>query len=185
VVTSPHLNPADIESIDVLKDAASAAIYGAQAANGVVLITTKSGKEGRTVVSFDGYYGIQNVARKPSLLNAEEYKTIMDEYALNTGSAANDWSSMASTLNSDGSSVDTDWFDQVTVKNAKMQSYNIGVTGGSKTNTFAMSLGYLSQEGLVGGSGINDYDRYNFRVNSETKLFDDIVKVGEHASLDL
>jgi TonB-linked SusC/RagA family outer membrane protein len=177
------LNPADIESIDVLKDAASAAIYGAQAANGVVLITTKSGKEGRTVVSFDGYYGIQKVARKPSLLNADEYKTIMDEYALNTGSAANDWSSMASTLNSDGSSVDTDWFDQVTVNNAKMQSYNIGVTGGTKTNTFAMSLGYLNQEGLVGGSGVNDYNRYNFRMNSETKLFNDIVKVGEHASL--
>lgn len=87
------LNPADIESIDILKDAASAAIYGAQAANGVVLITTKSGKEGKAVVSLDAYYGIQNVARKANMLNAEQYMAIMDEQALNSGNAAYDWNS--------------------------------------------------------------------------------------------
>ncbi len=81
------LNPADIESIDVLKDAASAAIYGAQAANGVVLITTKQGKEGRTKVTFDGYFGWQQVARKAQMLNAQEYMTIMDEQAVNSGNA--------------------------------------------------------------------------------------------------
>lgn len=68
-----------------MKDAASAAIYGAQAANGVVLITTKGGKEGAAVVSLDAYYGIQSVARKANMLNAEQYKTIMDEQALNSG----------------------------------------------------------------------------------------------------
>ena len=73
------LNPADIESIDVLKDAASAAIYGASAANGVVLVTTKSGREGKTSISFDGYWGWQNVGRKAQMLNAKEYMTIMDE----------------------------------------------------------------------------------------------------------
>ena len=79
------LNPADIESIDILKDAASAAIYGAQAANGVVLITTKSGKEGKAQISFDAYYGVQTVARKINMLNAKEYMTIMDEQAVNSG----------------------------------------------------------------------------------------------------
>ena len=86
------LNPADIESIDVLKDAASAAIYGAQAANGVVLITTKSGKEGKAQIAFDAYYGVQNVGRKTNMLNAQEYMTIMDEQAVNSGGAPYDWS---------------------------------------------------------------------------------------------
>lgn len=81
------LNPADIESIDVLKDAASAAIYGAQAANGVVLITTKQGKEGRAKVTFDGYYGWQSAPRKMKMLNSQEYMTIMDESQLNSGLA--------------------------------------------------------------------------------------------------
>ena len=146
------LNPADIESIDVLKDAASAAIYGAQAANGVVLITTKSGKEGTAKVSFDTYLGIQTVARSPKLLNAQQYKTIMDEYNINMGTGAvNDWSGMKSTQG-----VDTDWFDAITAKNASIQSYNLGVTGGSKTSTYAMSVGYLYQEGLIGGKGVSD-----------------------------
>ncbi|MDE5953125.1 MAG: TonB-dependent receptor plug domain-containing protein, partial [Duncaniella sp.] len=77
------LNPADIESIDVLKDAASAAIYGAQAANGVVLITTKQGKEGKARITFDGYYGWQSAPRKMKMLNAQEYRMIMDEQTLN------------------------------------------------------------------------------------------------------
>ena len=82
------LNPADIESIDVLKDAASAAIYGSAGANGVVLITTKQGREGKAQISFDAYYGIQNVARKANMLNAKEYMAIMDEQALNSGLSA-------------------------------------------------------------------------------------------------
>ena len=89
------VSPSDIESIDVLKDAASAAIYGAQSANGVVLVTTKSGKEGKAQVTFDGYYGIQNVARKADMLNAREYMSIMNEQALNSGSSAYDFSKTA------------------------------------------------------------------------------------------
>lgn len=177
------LNPADIESIDVLKDAASAAIYGAQAANGVVLVTTKSGKEGKTRISFDAYMGWQNIARAPRLLNAEQYKTIMDEYAVNTGSSIYDWASMASIWNADGSAVDSDWFDAITTDNALLESYNLGITGGSSTSTYAMSLGYIYQEGLVGGSGVNDMNRYNFRINSEHKLYKEIITVGEHVSL--
>lgn len=176
------LNPADIESIDVLKDAASAAIYGAQAANGVVLITTKSGKEGKATVSFDAYYGIQSVARKANMLNAEQYMTIMDEQALNSGSAVYDWANMQSIHDASGNIYDTDWVDAMFKDNAKTESYTLGITGGSATSTYALSLGYMNQEGVVGGADVSNYQRYNFRINSEHKLFKDLLKVGEQVS---
>lgn len=176
------LNPADIESIDVLKDAASAAIYGAQAANGVVLITTKQGKEGKAVVSFDAYYGVQNVARKANMLNAEQYKVIMDEQALNSGNAAYNWDSYKSIYHADGSLVDTDWVDSMFKDNATTESYTVGVTGGSASSTYALSLGYLNQEGVVGGKDVSNYSRYNFRINSDHKLLGDLLKIGEQVS---
>jgi TonB-linked SusC/RagA family outer membrane protein len=180
------LNPNDIESIDVLKDAASAAIYGAQAANGVVLITTKQGREGKAKVTFDAYYGWQTVARKANMLNAQEYMTIMDEQNVNDGKAPYDWSSITSIWNRDAdgnatSVIDTDWLDSMFKDNATTQSYTIGVSGGSKTSTYALSLGYMNQEGVVGGADVSDYSRYNFRINSEHKLFGDILTVGEQA----
>ena len=181
------LNPADIESIDVLKDAASAAIYGAQASNGVVLITTKQGKEGRAKVTFDGYYGWQSAARKINLLNAQQYMTIMDEAAVNSGLAPYDWNSMNSIWRTNGDGerlgvVDTDWMDAMFKDNAVTQSYTIGVSGGSATSTYALSLGYINQEGIVGGKDVSDYSRYNFRINSDHKLFGGIVTVGEQAA---
>lgn len=181
------LNPADIESIDVLKDAASAAIYGAQAANGVVLITTKSGREGKAKVTFDGYFGWQTVPRKTPMLNSNEYMTIMDESQLNSGQAPYDWNSFGSIwrTNADGERIgviDTDWIDTMFTDNAKTQSYTIGVSGGSATSTYALSLGYLNQEGIVGGADVSDYSRYNFRINSDHKLFGGIVTVGEQVS---
>ena len=176
------VNPADIESIDVLKDAASAAIYGAQAANGVVLITTRSGKEGKAVVSFDGYFGIQNVARKAKMLNAQQYMTIMDEQAVNSGNAVFDWTNINGIHDADGNIYDTNWINQMFKDNAKTQSYNVGVTGGSATSTYAMTLGYLNQEGIVGGADVSDYSRYNFRINSEHKVIKDLLKVGEQVS---
>lgn len=180
------LNPADIESIDVLKDAASAAIYGAQAANGVVLITTKQGREGKAKVTFDGYFGWQTAPRKMQMLNSREYMTIMDEQQVNSGLAPYDWASMKSIYHNDaqGNPVlnDTDWIDTMFKDNAKTQSYTIGITGGSKASTYAMSLGYLNQEGIVGGKDASNYSRYNFRINSDHKLFGDIITIGEQAS---
>ncbi len=181
------LNPADIESIDVLKDAASAAIYGAQAANGVVLVTTKKGHEGRTRVTFDGYYGIQNVAHKVKMLNAREYMTIMDEQQIADNSDPYDWNALSSIWRTDAEGnrlgvYDTDWTNQMFKKNAATQSYTIGVTGGNATSTYAMSIGYLNQEGIGGGSKVSDYSRYNFRINSDHKLFGGIVTVGEQVS---
>lgn len=181
------LNPSDIESIDVLKDAASAAIYGAQAANGVVLITTKQGKEGRAKVTFDGYYGWQNAPRKIKMLNADQYRMIMDEQNINSGLAPYDWDSMTSIwrTNAEGERIgtyDTDWMDEMIVDNAATSSYTLGVTGGSATSTYALSLGYVNQEGIVGGKEASNYSRYNFRINSDHKLFDGIITVGEQAS---
>lgn len=181
------LNPADIESIDVLKDAASAAIYGAQAANGVVLITTKQGREGKAKITFDGYYGWQSAPRKMKMLNAQEYMTIQDEQMLNSGSAPYDWTGMKSIWNYDAEGnptniIDTDWIDQMFHDNAITQSYTLGVSGGSANSTYAMSVGYLNQEGIVGGPEVSNYSRYNFRINSDHKLFDGIVTVGEQVS---
>jgi TonB-linked SusC/RagA family outer membrane protein len=180
------LNPNDIESIDVLKDAASAAIYGAQAANGVVLITTKQGQEGKAKVTFDAYFGWQRAARTTKMLNAKQYMAIMDEQNVNDGKAPYDWSSISSIWNydADGNAtgiIDTDWLDAMINNNATTQSYTLGVSGGSKTSTYALSLGYMNQEGLVGGSDVSNYSRYNFRINSDHKLFGDILTVGEQA----
>jgi TonB-linked SusC/RagA family outer membrane protein len=176
------LNPADIESIDVLKDAASAAIYGAQAANGVVLITTKSGKEGKATISFDAYSGIQNVARKAQMLNAQQYMTIMDEQAVNEGKSPYDWSSINSIYDANGNVYDTNWIDSMFQNDAKTESYTLGITGGSATSTYALSLGYMNQEGIVGGSDVSNYSRYNFRINSDHKVIKDLLKVGEQVS---
>lgn len=188
------VNPADIESIDVLKDAASAAIYGAQAANGVVLITTKSGKEGKTVVSFDAYYGVQNVARKIDMLNAEQYMTIMNEQQYNSGLAPYDWDKYKNPaspedptkelqkygiIDGNGNIYSTDWIDEMFVDNARTQSYTLGISGGNANGNYALSMGYMDQEGVMGGKDVSYYNRYNFRINSEYKVIKDIIKVGE------
>ena len=171
-------------STDVLKDAASAAIYGAQAANGVVLITTKSGKAGKAQISFDAYYGWQTQARKADMLNSREYMMIMDEQAVNSGNAPYDWNSFESIYDANGNVYDTDWVNSMFQNNAQTQSYTLGITGGSETSTYAMSLGYMSQEGIVGGKDVSNYERYNFRINSEHKIFkdSDLLKVGEQVS---
>lgn len=180
------VNPSDIESIDVLKDAASAAIYGAQAANGVVLVTTKSGKEGRLVVTLDGYYGWQTQPRKARMLNAREYMTLMDESSINGGGAPYNWDSFSSIWRTDAdgnrSIIDTDWVNDMFHNGATTESYTLGLSGGSATSTFAISCGYLNQQGIVGGPDVSNYSRYNFRANSDHKLWGDIITIGEQAS---
>jgi TonB-linked SusC/RagA family outer membrane protein len=185
------LNPADIESIDVLKDAASAAIYGSQSANGVVLVTTKNGKEGRAVVSFDGYFGWQSAPRKMKMLNARQYMTIMDEQNINSGGSAYDWYGLkddgtpkyASIFDKDGNLIDTDWVNEMFKDNAVTYSANLSVSGGSQKGNYAVSMGYMNQEGIVGGKDVSNYSRYNFRVNSEYQVIDNFLKVGEQVSL--
>ncbi len=181
------VNPADIESIDVLKDAASAAIYGSQSANGVVLVTTKNGKEGRSVVSFDAYYGWQSAPRKADMLNAEQYMTIMDEQNVNSGNAPYNWDNYKSIWNYDADGnklgiIDTDWVDAMFKDNAETYSANLSISGGSQKGNYAISMGYMNQEGIVGGRDVSNYSRYNFRINSEYQVIDNFLKVGEQAS---
>ena len=177
-----NLNPADIERIDVLKDAASAAIYGAQAANGVIIVTTKSGKEGTSKISYDGYVGWQTVGRKFDMLNSREYMSIMDEARLNSGMSPVDWASLNSIHDANGNIYDTDWIDNAIDDGALTTSHNLSFAGGSKTSTYVISGGYTGQDGVIGGKDVSYYKRYNFRANSEHKMYDGLITVGEHVS---
>ena len=175
-----YLNPADIESIDILKDAASAAIYGSQAANGVILVTTRTGKTNqKPQVTLDAFYGLQNVARKAKLLNAKEYATIINEAAVNSGKAPYFSDDVVNNL-----PVSTNWMDEMFKSNVPTQNYVLGVQGGGANSAYSLSLGYTSQGGIVGGSGISYFDRYNFRINSEHNLYQNIVKIGEHLTFN-
>ncbi len=175
------LNPADIESIDVLKDAASAAIYGAQAANGVVLVTTKSGREGSCKITYDGYVGWQTLGRKFEMLNSNQYMQIMDEALLNSYNMSPiDWTSLSAIRDANGNVYNTDWIDQAVDNGALTTSHSLAFTGGSKTSTYSISGGYTGQDGLIGGSDVSYYKRYNLRVNSEHKMWNGLVTIGEH-----
>lgn len=175
------LNPADIESIDVLKDAASAAIYGAQAANGVVLVTTKSGKEGSSKITYDGYVGWQTLGRKFEMLNSNQYMQIMDEALLNSNNMSPiDWTSLSAIRDANGNVYNTDWIDQAVDNGALTTSHSLAFTGGSKTSTYSISGGYTGQDGLIGGSDVSYYKRYNLRANSEHKMWNGLVTIGEH-----
>ena len=162
-----YINPNDIERIDVLKDAASAAVYGARAADGVVLVTTKSGSEGKTVVTYDFSYGLQNPWRKPSVLTATEYAIMMNEGMLNAGNAP---------IYDDPYSLGkgTDWVEAIFDKNAPVVKHDVNVSGGSKRVNYSVSGGYLSTKGTIGGRFDQSYyDRMTLRENVGITLFDE------------
>ncbi|REG96427.1 TonB-linked SusC/RagA family outer membrane protein [Flavobacterium aquicola] len=173
-----YLSNSDIESISVLKDAASAAIYGSQASNGVILVSTKKGKRGSAgKITFDQYYGIQSVARKVDLLDATEYATILNEASVNSGKAPYFTNAQIATLGKG-----TNWMDKMLVDNAATKNFAFGASGGSDNSVYSTSLSYLGQEGVVGGKDLSNYERYNFRFNSEHKLYKDVVTLGENVS---
>ncbi len=162
-----NLNPADIESIQVLKDAASAAVYGARAANGVILITTKSGVEGEMKVEYDFSFGYQNPWRKRSVLNATEYMVIMNEMELNDGNAPRYTQEEIA-----NAGEGTDWQDETFNYNAPVQNHQINISGGTERGTYFMSFGYYNQEGIVAGDvGKSNYERYNVRLNNRYDVF--------------
>jgi len=173
-----YLNNADIESISILKDAASAAIYGSQASNGVILVSTKKGKRGSAAkITFDQYYGIQSVPNKIDLLNATEYAIMLNEAAMNSGKNPYFTNAEIAALGKG-----TNWMDEMFVDNTTTQNYALGVSGGSESSVYSASLSYLGQEGIVGGKKLSNYERYNFRFNSEHKLYKDVVTFGENLS---
>ena len=182
------LNPSDIETVDVLKDAASAAIYGARAANGVILVTTKHGKSGKIQVTYDGYYGVQNPYKEPALLNAKQYMTILDEVNFNDGVAAYDWAGMIPTLYTkiqNGEWNGTNWLNEIRNKNATTQNHAINMLGGNETSKFSMGFSYTDQEGIYGSPVEPTYKRYTGRLNSDHVILKgssglDVVKIGEN-----
>jgi len=161
-----YLNPNDIERIEVLKDAASGAVYGARAANGVILVTTKKGKAGKATVSYDFSYGIQNVWRKPQVLNATEYAIMMNEAAINAGNAPK-------YDNPYQYGEGTDWVGAVLNENAPVMKHDVNISGGSETVQYSLSTGYYSKEGIVGGNfGRSNYDRFTLHENLTATVFD-------------
>lgn len=192
------INPNDIESIDVLKDAASAAIYGARAANGVILVTTKQGKEGKISITYDGFVGWSNPYRQPGTLNARQYMEVINETNFNTYGTATNWSALVPQAILDKVNngwKGQDWFDVYRNKNAFQHSHAVTVNGGSDRSKFSISVNYSDQEGILGGSNASNYRRYGGRVNSEHVLLKgkdhNIITLGEnisywyHASHDL
>lgn len=184
------INPADIESIDVLKDAASAAIYGARAANGVILVTTRQGKEGKVEITYNGSIGWSNSYKRPQLLNAQQYMAIMDEYSLNTAGAPMVWSDYvpADILQKAQNGWEgEDWWDVFMNKNAKQENHSITLTGGSDKSKFAMSYTNTSNNGIMGGDQASFYNRNTFRINSDHVLLKgkdfDAITIGENVSV--
>ena len=184
-----NLNPADIERIDVLKDAASCAIYGSAAANGVILVTTKQGKAGKIQVSYDGNIGWSNIYRLPQMLNAKQYMDVMDLVRINSGDEPRDWSKyidadlLAQYQN--GNNPGTDWVDQIRNKNAVTTSHALNVAGGSDFSKFSTGVGYQYQDGVFGNPVKSDFRRFTFRLNSEHVIYRndkgmDVVKIGEN-----
>ena len=162
-----YLNPNDIASIEVLKDAASGAVYGARAANGVILVTTKRGTNGPTRVSYDFSYGWQSAAKKRKVLNATEYAMMMNEGALNAGLAP-----MYANPASYGAG--TDWQDVVFNDNAPVMSHQVSLNGGTDRVNYLLSLGYYTQDGIVGGNyDHSNYQRLTMRSNLGVVAFDD------------
>ena len=184
------INPNDIESIDVLKDAASAAIYGARAANGVILVTTKQGKAGKIELSYNGAMGWSNAYKRPQLLNAQQYMTIIDEYTFNTSGQKLDWagfvpSDILGRVNSGWEG--TDWWGAFENKNAVQQNHSVTLTGGTDRSKFAMSYTYTGNEGIMGAEKASNYTRHTIRINSDHVLLKakdfDAITIGENISI--
>lgn len=167
------INPADIESIEILKDASATALYGSRGANGVVLITTKKGGEGRNNISFDSYVGVQRVQRKLDLLNGESFANYINAYNKEQGFPVD-----VRYIIPEEIGEGTDWQEAI-FRAAAVQSHQLSLTGGSSKTSYAVSGGYFRQEGIIINS---DFERYNFRINLDNK-FSDRLQVGANVGL--
>jgi TonB-dependent starch-binding outer membrane protein SusC len=186
-----YLSSADIESIDVLKDAASAAIYGSRGSNGVILVTTKKGVKppvgAKANITYDASYGWQNLYKKLPVMKAMEYANILQEARVNSGlplldfgSQVPDWDKILT-----GEWEGTDWMEEMSVKNAPIVNNALNITGGSESGTYSMGLSHSNQTGIFGNPVESHYERFTFRLNSDYTLIKDktntfnLVKVGE------
>ncbi|TDB62343.1 SusC/RagA family TonB-linked outer membrane protein [Arundinibacter roseus] len=163
------LNSADIESMNILKDASSQSIYGVRAANGVVLITTKKGKSGRSVVSYNGFVGFQRVTNPLAMANANQHAQLINELSNING--------QSDVLNPADFGEGTDWYRQI-LRNAPISNHQFSVSGGSEKSTYTLSLGYLDQAGIVEK---NNFKRYTARLQNDFQVSKNI-RVGYSAT---
>ena len=196
------INPNDIESIQVLKDAASASIYGSRAANGVIIITTKQGRKGQIKINFDASVSASMYQSKLDMMNTEQYGRTLWQANVNSGKNPNansigyqyDWG-----YNAEGYPVldniyvpkfiddantiatgDTDWFDEIT-RTGFIQQYNLSLSNGTERGNYFFSLGYYKNDGLI---KYTNFDRISARINSDYKVIDNILTIGEHFTLN-
>ena len=160
------INPSDIASVDVLKDASAAALYGSRASNGVILITTKSGRKGDAKIQYDTYYGWGDIPNKIDFVNAEQYLIVQNEaranYNNDRGLSAGDPGYMPEIGDPLSPAANTDWINEITRNYAVSQSHQLSMTSGTEKSSVYLSAGYVSQEGIVKNNG---YDRYSVRSN--------------------
>ncbi|WP_343707172.1 TonB-dependent receptor [Flavobacterium sp.] len=155
------INPADIESIEVLKDASATAIYGSRGANGVVIITTKKGTKGQDNISYQGYFGFQNISKKLKLMNASEWASLRNDVQASIGQAPSFSPAQIEALKTSGN---YDWQSAAFVTAAPVQNHNLSFSGGDEKSRYAISAGYFDQDGIVLGS---DFKRISLRANYE------------------
>jgi TonB-linked SusC/RagA family outer membrane protein len=153
------INPGDIESIEILKDASATAIYGSRGTNGVILITTKRGKKGTSVIDFESYYGVQEVSKKLDLLNAQQFGELVNEAKINAGQ-------LPVYVNPQNLGNGTDWQEEI-FRVAPMQNYQLSFSGGNEKTQYAISGAMFDQKGIIVNS---DFKRYSFRSNITTEL---------------
>ena len=181
-----NINPNDIETIDVLKDASATAIYGVRAANGVVLITTKHGKAGTSNINVDVYAGVQRVWREPKMLNSQQYAVLNNEArnnynaetAVNNIGDPTQLNPLFDTPEKIAALPTTNWIGEI-FRPARIQSYTVGANGGSEKARYAVSAGYFQQNGTIIGS---DFQRFTLRTNGEIQLTK-TLKIGNNLSL--
>ncbi len=169
-----QLNMDDVQSIQVLKDASATAIYGSRGANGVVIITTKSGKSGRGQINFNAYYGIQEATNMVEMLNASEFAALHNEMMVNAGQVQNPAYGDPASLGEG-----TDWLGAFFSK-APIQNYSLSYSGGNEKSSYYVSGNYFNQEGIVNNTG---FKRYTLKFNSNTQVLDN-VRFGNNITLN-
>ncbi len=163
-----YLNPNDVESIDVLKDASATAIYGSRGANGVVMVTTKQAQEGHTEINFDYSYGIQHTAKTYDMLNASQYAALHNEMRTNAGP---EYSLNPAFSDPESLGTGTDWMDAI-FRTAPMQKVNLSMLGGNQKISHATSLGYYTQDGIMKNSS---YNRLSLQSNISSKIVSNVT----------
>lgn len=160
------VNPADIESIEVLKDPSSLAVFGARGANGVLIVTTKKGKIGKTTVNYNTSLGVKNITNKPDMTNASQFKSLYDQQRINQGVSAYPYYNLYTS--------DTDWIDEITNDSATIYFHNLSISNATEKNKFYLGFGYVNEEGVIKNEL---YKKFTFNLNDELTI-NDRIKVG-------